>query len=396
MFVIFFLVHCFFAFVFFLIQAYLEAGIFLVLGVVSAVIFWPFKLKKTESESDAEETIGSLKTQWKKHATFFFQKMLFPLSLATFYSAIFGIVWVLQDSLGFSVEDFFYGISLLIAVISYGMLSFGAPSERVKNFIFTNISFFLVLWLAVATLHLSENMDVFGTVSAFLFLCSALWVVYSGKFILEKPLILLLSLFAYLFSYLRIRGLFGWYVPGALASLAIVYGIVTFESSEIKKLRHGKMFLRLIGTLFLYLWTLFLGCFFIAWFVWYGSVVFLVTAFFFHLYLHKRFENYASFFLALSVLALIFLRMVGIPESFLVWIFLMGIFSFGLSFFWAREFSLKMHDRYFVQGFSIGIPLISYLVRGFSFGFGTLLEFFSILLFFSALFFVSYLRISSR
>ncbi len=385
MFVLFFLIHTFFSFIFFMLHAYIEAAVFFILAIVSVFVFWPFWWTNWEKESSEISKFHYI--HFKKHVWFFFQKMLFPLSLIFFYSALFWIVWSLEESIGFQEKELFYGLTILVSLITGVTLAFFSSSfsEKTIGKILENLSLFFWFWSFYLLSQIGWSGIFLDTFIATILIGTSAWIIISGKFFISHATLLAFNIFLYLFLSVQWGVLFFGYVPWIFACSAIVYGIALFEWSSFSTLRRYLWFLRTIAVVMLYIGSILLSGFYLLELVWPLSIIALLMAGFFHLYLHKRFENYSSFFLALLIITFFFLRIVGVGGNFFLWMALLAIFSFGLSYFGAKEFSLRMYDRYFVQGFAIAVPLISYLSRGWFYWFGSLLEFFSILLFFSVL-----------
>lgn len=405
MFVLFFLVHIFFAGAFFLLNAYVEAGGFVLLGIISLFLFGPFRFwsasGQSEDQKDAASQLDNIRSKLKEQTISFFKRGIFPLSVGLFYIAIFGIVWSLSGTLHIALSAFAHDLAIVVSLLL--IVAFFTPLREKSILLELGRANILVLslleWGMLVNHLFSAEIPSFHLIIAVFILIAAIVVTFIEEYrrsaAFSHSFLLFFFIFVYLFSTLLfLSG--SWFEEGiwVYCMMAIVLWTGFFEIVSNKIFRECRIFVRLFSILFVYAWTIGLIGLYTFWLVGQGVIVLLLLSFFFNVYVHQRFENYLSLLFCLLVPIAIFERIFGISENFFLTLISWGVLSFGLVF---GSFMLKSShkfDEYFFQATAIIAALIHFAAFGIVYGMMGLLYFSILLLFFSALLFVSYLRIA--
>lgn len=337
MFILFFIVHLFFAYLLYLLDAYFEAGAFVLLGVGSIVLFSPYRFfaKKEKSEhASMSETVGGMRSQLTQSIISFFSQQALFLSIVTTDIALMGIIYGGQNIFGISLEAFVSGFVLFLTLggIAAVFLEY-FQSNTVRQVVEIHVPI-VGLFLLIGYFLQGQSPDLFYN---FAFLGATGFVgtliFYGGLPQIKR------QIYALVFWILCFMTVIVWamYFDASISwetmtTFLFLYSVGFFEGVSLPRFKAFREPIRAISLLGLYLSTisysvlLFTG-------ESYWTVLFLLLSLAFNVYVHARFENYPSLVFSTVIPVPIYYFFFGISDNF--WGFLISslLVTLGLTFF---------------------------------------------------------------
>jgi len=334
--ILFFIVHLFFAYLLYLLGAYFEAGAFVLLGVGSIILFSPYKFfrHKDEHRDSISETVSHVESSVTQGIISFFSEQALFLSIVTTDIALTGIVYGGESIFGINVSEFISGFAILLG-ISGAVLVFMKylQSKTVRQIVEIHVPI-LGFFLLVGYFLQGENFDWWYALA---FLCTAVFLgtlVYRGD--LSNVRRQVYSLVFWVLSYLTIivwmmfiGGPMSW---NAVTTFLFLYSIAFFEGVSFPQFKVFRESIRAISLLGLYLSTVSYGILLFT-HESYWTVLFLLLSLAFNVYVHARFENYPSLVFSTVIPVPLYYFFFGISDNF--WGFMVSslLVTLGLTFF---------------------------------------------------------------
>ena len=374
MFIFFLIINLVFSAVFFFLQGisdrYYESIFFLIAGFLFFFFFSPFYLLRQKIESTEKKWLFSGISIDKNKI-----KNLIPNSRNLFY----------------------YGSFLLVYIAAYGILhTFNLPYEY---FISGMGGFFLLLFLSSIFVIKKELFTIlFRTNTIFLSIYASIlvfiklfgiweiswWLILNSGFFLfcgtleffldtavvKKKIYVFYLIFAFIYVLFLGKLFLFENIHLAVVSIALVFGILAFEYlPKVLPLKPYVIESKYFWVLLTYFGLLYVGIL-ISFFKGFFSVDIVILSLvwaIFQWYVHKRFENYPSYMLAIWVFVLIYTKMFFLYEvnSFFFYFLYTSVFP-GLVIAYTQLIDTKrIYDYYilFVSGLFVSIGgIISYFI----------------------------------
>lgn len=398
MYILFFVVHLFFAYLFYLLGAYFEAAGFVLLWVISLVFFSPFRLSKNSSDTEyagPNDRVDKVKSTVREAIISFFSKQALFVSIITTYMALIGIVY--SGGAYFWIELLTF-ISWLIFFISgiwlflvYQSFLWSKIIQKIAETHISILGALLIFWVLLT----SESVSLFYSIS------SVFSAVYLLSFLLRADLNTakrqIYGIFSWLLIYLVI--LVWWiYLFGSISlfsavTLLFIYWIFVFEGVSIQYLKPFREAARAMSLFGLYVATIayFFLLFHSEW-SW-ASVFTLLVSLAFNVYVHSRFENYPSLVFSTIIPVPLFYFFFGFSETFLGYVVSSAVITLWLTFFWRIIRTSYRGDEYVFQTVAMIVLIMNTISHAWRVWIDGVFQYSLILLLFSLLSFISYLQI---
>lgn len=399
------LINILFAIFFFFFWRLLESGIFWILAVVFFLYFSP--AISIFSKKETQEIIQKKSNFSLKDIIFYLKKGSYYLSFSLFYISLYGIIYGVSLTYGFS--DFFsifQYITLGISCIVIGTFFYFLPKKQTwRETLFlifrSNVIIFTILYglLMIAFLFGNKQPDmyfVFNTILSLLWLVTILifdeFIGYKKKYI-YNAMLFYFSFFIFfyhtiLFPFLDVYKILLYVMSG----LSLLY----FEFlPRISFIKPFALVSRYIGVGMNYI--AFLGLFFAL--VYHPLDPFYTMLFLFsllfHYFIHQRFCNYLSYSAFLFGILFLVVQFFAPLET--LWFFSYCLFVFvvptifvGSTYMWATKHPLDIYLLHYIGLLYTIIFILYYFI---SISEPQILSLSIVFLFESLLFFASYLRL---
>jgi hypothetical protein len=396
---IFLIVHLFFAGIFYLIGAPIEAFLFWILGLAICFLFFPFsRTKKSETHSEAVAQSSVQGVGAKTVVLTFFRSYTLPLALSLFYMASLGLLWSLSLTLGLQFTPLYIGF-VCINILGVIFLK-KSINQLVRAGADTSLlQIGILTFMAVAVLLV--QMGEFSYPELLLSL-AVVALLYNESIILaeewKKRLMPILFLGSITFWVISIEILMSLLFTTTLSLQGVFFlalGMAAFELSAYNPVRPLQPIGRVAWLILVYLGTASaIGLHIFYRDIWQLPVLAVATIF--NLFVHRKFENYPSLFMAVFAPIAPVLTYVAAPTALLQYIITAGVTA-GLVTFLGRVLRTRYsYDEYVYQALAILLLIIFTGEYLYAAGFQGVLQISCILLLFSILFFVSFLQIRNR
>lgn len=405
MYFLFSLINIFFALFFFFFWRLLESGVFWILAVVFFLYFSP--VISVFSKKEKQEIIQKKSKFSLKDTIFYLKKGSYYLSFSLFYISLYGIIYGVSLTYGFS--DFFsifQYITLGISCIVIGTFFYFLPKKQAwRETLFlilrSNVIIFTILYILLILVFFfggkkPDMYFVFNTILSLLWLITILifdeFIGYKKKYIYNT---ILFYFFLFVFFYHTI-----------LFPSIDVYKILLYTMSGFSLL-YFEFFPRIsfIKPFALVSRYIGVGMNYIAFLGLFSALIYnpldpFYTSLFlfsllFHYFIHQRFCNYLSYSAFLFGILFLIVQFFAPLES--LWFFSYCLFVFtaptvfvGSTYVWATKHPLDIYLLHYIGLFFTIIFSLYYFIYISEPG---ILSVSTVFLFESILFFTSYLRL---
>jgi len=364
----------------------IESILFIVLWVSFYMYFSDFSFKKErkldlwDKNIEIKESSSKLHNKYfldkKKITSFllsFFRKYLYYIWFILFYLSIF-IIFKSFDISSFSYVVLFINILVLLAFFLTGKFFIFRDFIKINTIIFSIYYVFIYLFNFV-----TQNLGFFvlDIINSIFILIFFILTFYNDKNILKKKQIdnsLLFYFFLYVFLFLiYIVRVFISKQYFALNLLSIIFYsslflniFMYFYLSKVEFFKENKVFIRVISFLFWYIASIFAMIYFINYsldFKILGCLIYLIV---FNFFVHKKFENYISFFisnvLTSFIIYFLYYKVFYIGDDGLIFIILSLFISLEailLTYFYKFKYSF---DYYFFHVYSYIVNIVSIII----------------------------------
>jgi hypothetical protein len=398
---IFFLVHLFFATVFYILSAPIEATLFLILWIVISILFFPFsvgRVNKEESTHDVESTHTPTSARAQGIFLSFFRSYTLPLALLLFYLASFWILWSL--SIGLDIAFKTLAVWFICSNILASLFLKNKINQRIGG---GDAIVDLQTWIIVAivVILLLVNIANYWYHELLLSLATGLLLFFHAKALgksEKKNHATLFFMGGVFFSVVTFQIFLGIIVSETIRIqwiLLLSLWIIGFEVAGLPTIRRLQSIGRIMALFLVYGGTSFaIGVHIFTADLWQLPVLVIATVF--NLFVHRRFENYPSLFMAVFAPITPILTYISAPTGLMEYILTASIACWWITFLGRVLRTRYNYDEYVYQALAILLLIIftiEHLVMG---GFQWVLQISCILLLFSILFFVSFLQIRNR
>lgn len=398
MYLLFLFVHLFFAYLLYLIDAKLEAVGFVFLGIISLILFSPYKIfgrRKAESiHSSLKETVGEVKSWVSNTIISFFSRQALFFSIFTADIAIMGIVYwgtsIFWIQLSLFIPYFILFLSFCFIVL---VLLNRIQSNTLRQIIEVHPLIFSI-FLLIDLFLLWGKPDLLYNIAftGYSFFLSILLLKWNSTPI-KKQIYALLFWVVFLIHWnIWLIYFFTWFSWSTAAFFLFFYSVAFFEGVSVSQFKIFRESIRAISLLWLYISTISIGIFmFIENSYW--SVFFLFLSLAFNTYVHAQYENYPSLVFSTLIPVPLYYFFFWISENF--WSFLISSFllTLGLTFFWRIIRTPYRGDEYVFQTVAMLVLLGNTISFWWRVGIVGIFENSILLLLFSGMIFVSYLQI---
>ena len=397
MYILFFLVHIFFAYLLFLLDAYFEAWAFILLWITSLIFFSPFRFSRSHSDIETnhiENTETSLKNSIQDGVVSFFSKQALFLSIITTNIALLGIIYSGESFTWIQISTFISSYIILISFFWIWVIYkkfFQIPLlSQISEIHIPVLSCLLFLWYYFQ----GETLDVWYSIS---FLSSAVFFTYFLKktelsFVKKQLYGIFIWFFLYITSIIWFIFLFGNIAWEWITTLLFIYSVVLFEWVSFAWYKTFRESVRAVSLLWLFISTI--SYFFLLFQnSSYWIVLFLLLSLIFNIYIHARFENYPSLIFSTIIPVPLYYFFFGFSETFGGFLLSLVCIGLGITFFWRIIRTPYKWDEYVFQSVAVLVFIGNTLSFGWRIWIHWILEYSVILLLFSILTFVSYLQI---
>jgi len=397
-FILFFIVHLFFAYLLYLLEASLEAVGFIFLWIISLILFSPYKIfgrKKAEIDpTSLRDTVGDVKLWISNSIISFFSRQALFFSIFTADIALMGMVYGGESIFKIEITTFIPYFIIFLTICCIGLILYNkSKSNMIRQIteIHTLIfGFFLLIefFLLDGWANFIYNFAFTGY-SIFLITLLLKW----DSSLVRKQMYALLFWIVFIINwYLWMVYIFDGIAWSTAAFFLFFYSVAFFEGVSFPRFKLFREPIRAVSLLGLYISTISISIFmFLENSYW--SVLFLFLSLAFNVYVHARFENYPSLVFSTLIPVPIYFFFFGFSENF--WSFLISSFllTLGLTFFGRIIRTSYRGDEFVFQTVAMLVLLGSTISFGWRVGIQGIFEYSILLLLFSGMLFVSYLQI---
>jgi hypothetical protein len=363
-----------------------ESILFIILWVSFYMYFSDFSFKKEVKPDLWDESIGIKENSSKSYSKYilckkviisfllnFFREYLYYIWFIFFYLSIF-IIFKSFDISSFSYVILFINILVLVAFFLTGKFFIFRDFIKVNTIIFSIYYVFVYLFNFT-----TQNLGFFvlDIINSIFILIFFILTFYNDKNILNKKQIdnsLLFYFFLYIFLFLS-------YIVWIFISkqyfnlnllLIIFYSslflniLMYFYLSKVEFFKENKVFIRIISFLFWYIASIFAIIYSIKYSLDFKMGASLIYLIIFNFFVHKKFENYISFFtsnlLTSFIIYFLYYKMFYIEDNgltFLILSLFLSLEAIILTYFYKFKYNF---DYYFFHIYSYIINIISIIM----------------------------------
>jgi hypothetical protein len=363
-----------------------ESILFIILWVSFYMYFSDFSFKKEVKPDLWDESIGVKENSSKSYSKYilckkvivsfllnFFREYLYYIWFIFFYLSIF-IIFKSFDISSFSYVILFINILVLVAFFLTGKFFIFRDFIKVNTIIFSIYYVFVYLFNFT-----TQNLGFFvlDIINSIFILIFFILTFYNDKNILNKKQIdnsLLFYFFLYIFLFLS-------YIVWIFISkqyfnlnllLIIFYSslflniLMYFYLSKVEFFKENKVFIRIISFLFWYIASIFAIIYSIKYSLDFKMGASLIYLIIFNFFVHKKFENYISFFtsnlLTSFIIYFLYYKMFYIEDNgltFLILSLFLSLEAIILTYFYKFKYNF---DYYFFHIYSYIINIISIIM----------------------------------